>query len=51
VDDLKFDTKAMVNPKTDADVLALLAEVVAELRSVNAHFKTLADKCAGMTPP
>jgi hypothetical protein len=43
MDDLKFDIYAMVKPKTEADILALLAEARSELQRVNAHFKALHD--------
>lgn len=35
MNDLKFDLYAMVHPKNDRDIRAMLREALAEIRSVN----------------
>lgn len=35
MDDLKFDIYAMVKPKTEADVLLILDEMIMELKRLN----------------
>ena len=37
-----FDTLAMIHPKNDRDIIALLAEALAELRSINGHLEAAA---------
>lgn len=37
-----FDTLAMIHPKNDRDISALLAEALAELRSINRHLQAVA---------
>lgn len=32
---LKFDLDAMIHPKNDRDILAILAEAISEIRSIN----------------
>jgi hypothetical protein len=38
-----FDPFAMIRPKNDRDISAMLAEALAELRSINAHLEALVD--------
>lgn len=43
--DLNFDIYAMVEPKTGADVLALLDEALAELDNINLLLDKLIQNC------
>ena len=38
-----FDPFAMIRPKNDRDISAMLAEALAELRSINGHLETLVE--------
>lgn len=37
-----FDPFAMIHPQNDRDISAMLAEALAELRSINCHLEMLA---------
>lgn len=39
--ELKFDLSAMIQPKNDRDIAAMLDEALAELRSINQHFDAM----------
>ena len=39
-----FDALAMIHPKDDRDINALLAEALAELRSINGHLDAMAEE-------
>lgn len=41
MDDLKFDIYAMVDPKTDGDIIALLQEACRELDNLNKYLEEL----------
>jgi hypothetical protein len=36
-----FDPLAMIHPKNDRDISAMLAEALNELRSINAHLEAI----------
>lgn len=38
-----FDPFAMIHPQNDRDISAMLAEALAELRSINGYLKALAE--------
>ena len=38
-----FDPFAMIHPKNDRDISAMLAEALAELRSINNYLEVLAE--------
>lgn len=40
-----FDPYAMVNPKTEGDVIALLDEALAELANIDQHLNILFSNC------
>lgn len=40
--ELKFDLYAMIHPKNDREISAMLSEALAELRSINRHLDALA---------
>lgn len=42
-----FDPFAMIHPQNDRDINALLAEALAELRSINSHLEILAEAPVG----
>lgn len=44
-----FDIFAMIQPKNDRDISALLSEAMAELRSLNGHLKQISE--APVTEP
>jgi hypothetical protein len=41
--ELKFDLSAMIQPKNDRDISAMLAEALAELRSINCHLEKIVE--------
>jgi hypothetical protein len=43
MNELKFDLSAMIHPKNDRDISAMLAEALAELRSINHHLEKLVE--------
>lgn len=45
---MKFDTTAMIKPKTQQDVAVLLQEVKEELRSIRNYFESAWDRCEGV---
>ena len=38
-----FDPFAMIHPQNDRDISAMLAEALAELRSINTHLEALVE--------
>jgi hypothetical protein len=38
-----FDPFAMIRPQNDRDISAMLAEAIAELRSINGHLESLVE--------
>lgn len=41
MNELKFDLSAMIQPKNDRDIAAMLREALAELRLINQHFEQM----------
>lgn len=44
-----FDPLAMIHPRNDRDISAMLAEALAELRSINGHLESLAEAPIGQS--